>query len=311
MFERLIDKPELSLEDDICVIDIETAGLVRERDPIYILGILTTAMGTTHFHQFATTAANPAQEAILLTKLQTLAAGKTWLTYNGNSFDLPYIEARLKHQQMKPIAHQSMDLYPWIRTRRKFFDFPRLNLKTLEAYAGINRQDALTGAQVAAAYRHIEGNPELLDQVLLHNEEDVLSTYQLYHYFTNLRDQLTIPISLNQSTHTIELISYQRDKDFATISYLSKEALPLPWQKQNSFGRIHWEDRRLNLRIPCHLGKLSPTSDDILDVGVLPTNGHNLSPHKLRPPLIALADSNRVYVENLHLVVRAFIEAAD
>lgn len=306
MLERIIEKPNLTLADDFCVIDIETAGLVRQRDPIYILGILSSNGGPVSFHQLAFGKSSPDDEVQLLAKLKDIGEGKTWLTYNGNTFDIPYIETRLAHHGLDPISFDSLDLYPWIRTRRKFFSFPRLNLKTLETYAGIERQDLLSGAEVAAAYGKIDQDSSLLEHVLLHNEEDVLSTYQLHEYFQTLRDSLTMKVPVANELKSIELVSYQRDKDFAFIEYQSDESLEIPWQKQNSFGRITWEDEIIRLRVPCHLGKVAEDSEEVLEVGVLQRAGQDQSPYQLRAPLIVMADKDRVYVENLHRLVGSF-----
>ena len=159
--------------DEIVFFDIETTGFSRQYHQV---GLITLAYKKDDQLQliqyFATTSAD---EALVITAaLRDLNQHLAYVNFNGNSFDIPFLNERAKHlglaSRLEP--SRSIDLY---RLRKKG------RLKQTEDESGFMRQDELSGAEWAKEYKNYLKQPsdELRDKLLLHCRDDVLSLVRL------------------------------------------------------------------------------------------------------------------------------------
>ena len=144
----------------IAFLDIETTGLSPARDSIALGGLLSQAVhdkSGLHLKQYL--AASTAEEGSLLAQYtEALSNAQLWISYNGDSFDLPFLVRRLQRAGIAdglPLF-LSIDLY---RLLRRYWPMAKLlpNMKqsTVEASLGLQdgRTDAITGGEIAALYR--------------------------------------------------------------------------------------------------------------------------------------------------------------
>ncbi len=158
------------------VIDIETTGLSPENSFIYLIGVMTESENTMTVTQFL--ASDSEDEAIVLTEFSDFIRDyDVLLNYNGTSFDIPFINRRCA----KTGIPFSIDLFRSIDYLRIFKAsyLPEitgnLKLKTVEKYAGIFRQDTISGKEGISLYREFSENHdrEAGRKILLHNYEDL------------------------------------------------------------------------------------------------------------------------------------------
>ena len=106
-------------------------------------------------------------------------------TYNGYSFDIPFIIARCLLNNVDPtplLRKEHIDLYyvikNWLRPRPK----GKMNLKEMARIFGVEHQDPLAGSSVIAIYRLFRetNDPKYFELIVEHCVSDVLTLRDLY-----------------------------------------------------------------------------------------------------------------------------------
>lgn len=135
----------------------------------------------------------PFERPLLRALSNDLAAAGRIITYNGRSFDLPMLAARLtfhglfREQAGIPAAHD--DLLP---TARRLFRRPLGGARLADVEAGVlgvRRESDCPGSEVPARYfGYLQGgSPDILAVVLDHNLQDVVSLALLEAEVSRLR----------------------------------------------------------------------------------------------------------------------------
>lgn len=177
----------------IGVMDIETTGLNPDSDKIILGGLLIPHNSGVKTMQFFSETNN--EESTLLDEyLSELNNVDVLISYNGNHFDLPFINKRLVKNRIRqnvntvPFTclplHQSFDLYriaDQYSNLRKLL--PNLKQKTVETFMGLwsDRTDQISGAESVELYNQYlrTGSPLIRDTILLHNIDDILQLSRL------------------------------------------------------------------------------------------------------------------------------------
>lgn len=172
----LLGKPETVL-----FLDIETTGFSRLYDSVYLVGMVCYEKGCFVAKQFL--AGGLSEEAELLQRaLAEIRRFPICVTYNGEMFDLPFLEERAKRLRVwstedAQFAAQrhSVDLLRLYRRHQAFFGWSNMKLKTVERFLGASREDPFDGGQlIEVFYEYARTEDERLAMVLLlHNYEDV------------------------------------------------------------------------------------------------------------------------------------------
>ncbi len=162
------------------VLDIETTGLSPRASKVVLVGLAFPEGDEIRAVQLF--AHSRGEEEELLLALNELLDGKrTVVTYNGASFDLPYLEYRYKAHRIEPswLPSPGLDLYRAARYHSPLKDvLPSLRQKSVEAYLGLaeERTDEISGAESVVLYEEYEtfANPEDRARILLHNRDDIV-----------------------------------------------------------------------------------------------------------------------------------------
>ncbi|MGN0417913.1 ribonuclease H-like domain-containing protein [Anaerostipes faecalis] len=197
--------------------DIETTGLSPDVSAI-------TLIGCCHFDGTILQWFNEdgfSQKEILKDFLDYIVSYDTLISYNGTTFDLPFLESKIREYHLdNPLDHmEHIDLYQVLSPFRHLFPMKRFRQKDLENYLGIIRKDNLTGKKIIKTYQVFleTGNTELKELLLLHNREDLTGLVSV--------SSLTCYLSLEKGEFQISRCKQKEDCLEISIS------LKQPWSK--------------------------------------------------------------------------------
>ncbi len=169
--------------EDLVFLDIETLGLFSR--PIILFGVGIVEHGQLIVHQYLLRDIHEEESALLATMGHLSGDRPALVTFNGKSFDLPYISDRLAYYGMgSPARIPHFDVLHFSRRRWKG-RFPSLRLSALEREVfGISRNDDVPGQMVPEFYEKYlkTGNCGPLVPVIGHNRQDVVSLALLFFH---------------------------------------------------------------------------------------------------------------------------------
>lgn len=169
---------------DLLVMDIETSG-VNDATPLFLLGTLRFDEDEPKMEFFL--ARDGDEEAAALAAYHQRARGKRLVTFNGKSFDWPFIARRSRYHGVPfsdPMFHLDM-LHP---ARRKWrSQLPDCRLQTLEKFlCGRGRIGDVPGYKIPGQYadfverrRAGQSAAWLLSPILHHNALDLLTLAEI------------------------------------------------------------------------------------------------------------------------------------
>ncbi|MEN6443257.1 MAG: ribonuclease H-like domain-containing protein [Methanoregula sp.] len=167
--------------EDYVFLDIETLGLFSR--PIILFGVGTIERGALCVHQYLLRDIDEEQAALIATMGHFSRDHPALVTFNGKSFDYPYLRDRLAYYRMgsaSPVTHY--DVLHFSRRRWKGM-FPSLRLSALEQeILGVCRTDDIPGAMVPEFYETFlkTKNCGPLVPIVEHNRQDVVSLALLF-----------------------------------------------------------------------------------------------------------------------------------
>lgn len=206
-------------------VDIETTGFNRTADTVYLLGQLEVIDGhTVIIDQYLCEKAG--DEYMLLFNFNKEIDGSTRLVhFNGNSFDLPFLKARMAlygiHENIS--LAQSIDYYPLLRPFKKILGTDNFKLKTLERLASYERSDTYTGGELIQIYSQYLSGDHFLETLFLdHNLEDMIGLFYLNGFVPLYK--LQVPNNFGTSDTAMDICA-----DLKTNSHNKFPLDPLRW----------------------------------------------------------------------------------
>lgn len=205
-------------EDKYCVVDIETTGLSSRYNRVILIGILYRLNNYTLVQQFF--AENPKEEIQILNEFSNIFKNFTHVvTYNGISFDIPFLKDRFArnnlHWDFNNVKH--IDILHHIRSDKNRLNLENLKLKTVEGFLGINRKDTISGKDSVLLYNEYVKNPSpsIEKTILLHNYEDVYYLNKLLNIFDHISvdkyDLTGRDVPINYNSKDITFTFYPKD----------------------------------------------------------------------------------------------------
>lgn len=177
--------------DEVAYFDIETTGFDKEEDSVILisLGKFKDNRNFSIKQYFAENLED--EKEILYNFRKDIVEYKKWCSYNGKAFDEPFIKKRMEKQNIMfepPKDH--VDLYRLIRPYYKQMGMERCNLKTVEKYVDIEREDQIDGGISVDLYKEflVTSNQKLKETIMLHNYEDVLSLPKIHELISKVEN---------------------------------------------------------------------------------------------------------------------------
>ena len=174
--------------EDILLFDIETTGLSPELSTLFMIGCGYYSEDKLHtIHWLADDLTLQSEQDILKAFSQWMDSHYhsnkeiTLITYNGDTFDLPFIKKRIEECQLKDLfkhckaLDHSVDFYRQISSYKHLWPVKNLKLHTVSSWLGYKNSKTPSGRGLIKTYHAYikEKDPALLNLLFLHNIDDI------------------------------------------------------------------------------------------------------------------------------------------
>lgn len=170
--------------EELLFVDIETKSLNFETSIIEI-GAGYFEGGKFTVKQFTALTAS-SEYAVLEEFVKLLPGKKAFVTFNGRTFDIPFIDGRLSYYggPETPVDIAGMHNFDILHFSRCCYrrEFDSYSLKAMEAQVlGKERDDDIDGSEVQIYFENFLAthNPEYIEPIVYHNREDIYAMVQI------------------------------------------------------------------------------------------------------------------------------------
>lgn len=251
--------------EELVFLDIETTGFDRLKSQLTVIGLMMFTGSNLTLHQLF--CEKRSDEKNVLLRLNELLKGKrALLTFNGNSFDVPYLNAKFQQASVSSMLQKlcSIDLYEVAKI--VYSGHKGLKLKDIERYLSIERTDTVSGKEVVDLYYNFlrTKDSEAVKSILLHNYDDVLNMkglLELLSLIPEAQTRLVTPILIDDPGKSI-LYRAIINGDFLEVKLMTSKCQSLisqeitqnqfnePNMKVTPFSELDVDSGQLSLRIP-------------------------------------------------------------
>ena len=214
--------------NDLLFVDIETTGLSAATASIYLMGCCFYENGEWLIRQWLCEEFGEERE-LLLAFQNHLASFGTLIHFNGNQFDLPFIEKRAALQGID-ITFQNktgIDIYKRIYPYRHFLRLTNCKQKTLEEFLSIRREDKYSGGELINVYKSFckTHDAEALELLLQHNRDDVYGMLRLLPILS-YADFFNEPLTVRKVESNLTKDAFGKTQKEILIYFSLKTTLP-------------------------------------------------------------------------------------
>lgn len=202
-----------NLNQDEILFDIETTGINRFKDHVFLIGYIDGKNKV--FTQIFSEDGNDEE---IIREFVEISRGKKLVTYNGRSFDLPFIKNRAEAMGIENWTYdRDYDLYYDIRINKRFLGVRHHKLTYIENFYGIHRNEDIDSASIAEEYRRFLAGTTDYKKLLIHNKEDVLNTEKLLFLRDEIRKIKSLDFTFMGENYKTSIDRIEFDKDFLYI----------------------------------------------------------------------------------------------
>ena len=139
--------------------DIETTGLSADISAITVIGCCDMDGNVTQWFNED----GLSQKQILTDFLAFIQPYNTLITFNGKTFDLPFLTSKIKEFKINASfdQYEHLDLYQILKPYKNLWGLKNFRQKNLEEYLGIQRIDKLSGKKLIKTYQAYLENGEI------------------------------------------------------------------------------------------------------------------------------------------------------
>lgn len=263
---------EIGPPKDLLFFDIETTGFSGSSSQLYLIGCLYWQKDTWNLIQWFADSKD-AEADLLHSFLCLVRQFKILLHFNGDTFDLPYLQKRCTHLGIDwDISHiKSLDLYKKIKPYRKLLGMDSLKQKAIEGFLGIDRTDTFSGGELVQVYQDylVSHNQSLESLLLLHNEDDLKGMPEILPIL-NYEDFWTHPFSLIHQNICSEPDQNNHSSHQLKLTCQSEHSIPVPFFRKTPVVSCLAKDNCLYLTIELFQGILKHFYSNYKDYYYLP-----------------------------------------
>lgn len=195
-------------DKNICYFDIETTGFGREKNFIYLIGVVYKEDNVYKTVQWFNDD-GVSEKSIIRQFVDFVSDFQIVINYNGTSFDLPFVYERAKKHGINFDTEtvQSFDLYKIVSKCRKFLSLNDLKQKSVELFLHIDRTDKYDGGTLINVYYDFLKNNDAKScgLVLLHNFDDICNLVKITDIlsYTDMYDGLYDVVDVKSSDNEL------------------------------------------------------------------------------------------------------------
>lgn len=251
--DNLIDIPKNHF-----VFDIETTGLSPKYCKVILIEILYNLNNKTIIKQYF--AESEEEEKDLLLKfINDIKTFDHHITFNGVSFDIPFLNSRFNSNDIDFSIDKcdDIDILRIVKPFKEKLSLSDCKLKTIEKYMGIKREDTISGKESVELYKNfvISKDISLKEKILLHNYEDIYYLGKIYNIKNIIDENLDyIDININNLNYKVLLSKYKITKSVLHLNFISRKKFELPLNIFRDTYTISTEENILNIFINLNKG---------------------------------------------------------
>ncbi|WDV44481.1 ribonuclease H-like domain-containing protein [Clostridiaceae bacterium M8S5] len=301
-----------------CFFDIETTGFSGARNKVILIGILYFENNEIIINQFFSESPDD-EVTLLIESLKLINKFDTYITYNGDTFDVPFVNKRLQYhninEQLK--KENGLDLIKVVRKNKQILGLEDCKLKSVEKCLGIYRDDKISGKESIDLYKKYVKKPstDLLETILKHNYDDIYYLPQLLGVYPIISEHKFFSYDFLFNDNNI-CINFNLDEtifDKNTMSVKIKTS-PLSIPKfihYSDLYNLEWnfDLGELTLDIIINKGKLTSGNKCLyIDLEYIDSYIYDTSTHTLPSNILIVKEKNALYYENIKQLLNFIFE---
>lgn len=173
---------------DRTLLKIETTGLSKFSDSILMVATLDVNSGLLNINYIS----NLKDEIELINNIST----KNLITFNGNSFDLAFIEEKFKFYKMNFATENNFDLHEYLKNFNFILNLSSLKQREIEKYLGLVRPKYISGFKVANSIKQylISKDSDKLSEVIQHAKDSLIYLEKSLNIVEQIEDNINFKI---------------------------------------------------------------------------------------------------------------------
>lgn len=250
------------------VLDIETTGLDFKRDKLVLLGLVKDEKDEVYIYQYF--AENDNEEIRLLEIFLREIKGKKLITFNGENFDIPFLNSRLLAHKLMPVfLEYTLDIYKIIKWNSKFFSYDSMKLIDIEKLIGIERDDP-------SRYKAISKlTGEILTRnkpypILKHNENDLIATEALSDIENFYIDKLSISSKIGK----FWIVKANINKDIGNFEFISENKVKDLFVAENNY-QVSISNNIITLNLQVLYGRFDNKNSGYVSINTFDIKNHS------------------------------------
>lgn len=303
-------------EKKLCFLDIETTGLSRKYNHIYLIGLIYFDERKDNWYLTQFFANHTDEEEDLLNKFNSfIEKFNLIITYNGDSFDLPFIKHRFNKYNIDSnlLNLDSFDIYRKVRVESPYIDIKNLKLKTIEESLGIFREDEYSGKDCINFYYQYMSRGDFLlkEKILKHNYDDLYYLVDILDFFKLIDDIKTVSVNFNNHKMVIKIKNIIISGDVFNISCNTSfidENINIAYY-QEGFNII-WQSTSMTIDLEVQEGLVTPTKKAIfLNKKIFPYTFQlkDLSQYMVPDNIILLKVEDKYVMDNIKNIIKKLV----
>lgn len=254
------------------LLDIETTGFSPKNSIIYLIGGAYFKDDKWHIIQWFATLPEEEKE-ILEAFWRFLNNFNNIIHFNGNTFDLPFIQGRTEFWGFLENFddYEGIDIYKRIYPCRHFLQLPNCKLKSIEAFLGINREDTYSGGELISIYHaYVNSKEEEKERMLLlHNKDDIKGMLEILPILTYC-DLFNLPVRTTkvQSNYYTDLNGRKKQELILRLKLITPVPVPVSYHANDCY--VSLEGNKGALRVPVYTEELKFFYDNYKEYFYLP-----------------------------------------
>ena len=224
-----IEKTDSGFEDYI-LFDIETTGLSRTKDFMYMFGICEKKEKELIYSQYYIEDEDEEKELIL--KVKELLNSKKVISYNGDRFDFPFIRKKMEKYNITKFNFENIDLYRQFQKLNYFLDEPSLKAINLGKRLGLDVHDHVTQQEMPKIYKMYQElkDKEILSKLIYHNYIDLKVLSYIYEYKENVLNKI---LTINNKKFKGVLKTIYLQKNYLIARLLNTDKIDINFNESN------------------------------------------------------------------------------